>query len=107
MAFLQKIHEWMPKMKAVLLSVAVACVAVVPMAATAQDENVNCEAYLAMDSASQLLAIDAALMKSAERGSGQRFGADASDSEKLDYMQAACTESAESPTIDLIDMLGE
>lgn len=79
----------------------------VPVMALGQDEIVNCQAYLAMDSADQLAAIDAALIKSEDRGSGRRFAADATDQEKLDYMQASCTESAEAPSVDLIDMLGE
>lgn len=93
-------------MKRILLSAVVALLSAVPMGAFAQDERVNCEQYLEMDGTAQLAAINAALAMSEAHGMGRRFGEDATDQEKLDYMQASCTEPDGTVMVDLIDMLG-
>jgi hypothetical protein len=93
-------------MKRILLSAVVALVSASPMGAFAQDENVNCAQYLEMDTAAQLAAINAALALSEAHGMGRRFEEDATDEEKLDYMQASCTEPDGTVMVDLVDMLG-
>ena len=93
-------------MNRILISAVVAIVAAVPLAAFSQDDNVNCQEYLEMDSADQLAAIDQALALSEVHGMGRRFDEVATDEEKLDYMQSTCTEWDGAVTVDLVDMLG-
>ena len=93
-------------MKCVILTAVIALGSALPMVSLAQDNNVNCQQYLEMDAADQLAAIDAALAMSDEHGMGRRFAADATDEEKLEYMQSACTEEDGTVMVDLIDMLG-
>ena len=93
-------------MNRILFSAVVAVVAAIPLVASAQDDNVNCQDWLQMDSADQLAAIDAALALSDQHGMGRRFGADATDAEKLDYMLTTCTEQDGTLMVDLVDMLG-
>ena len=93
-------------MKRIALFAVVAAFAAVPMVAAAQDDLVNCQEWLEMESADQLAAIDVALAQAEDHGMGRRFDADATAEDKLDYMQVSCTDPDGSVMVDLVDMLG-
>jgi alkanesulfonate monooxygenase SsuD/methylene tetrahydromethanopterin reductase-like flavin-dependent oxidoreductase (luciferase family) len=99
-----KSREEMPKPAVFVLA---AFATALPVLAAAQDENVNCAQFLAMDAAAQVAAIDAAMEQTQERGMGRHFAEDATDEEKLNYTISACNDPDGTLMVDLVDMLGE